>query len=161
MKRKVLVVDDDQYIRNSLSAILNSEDYIVSVAEDKITALHELKKSRPDVMLLDVNMNEKQEGYDLANELLQSNEYNDIPVIMLTSTEIVSGNDKILDLARKFRNNPQFDYINAILREDNKGKKILEYKSDKNGEIIQLPVYDALSKPIDTNLLLDTLRNLF
>ena len=157
MKKKILIVDDDQHIRNSLSAILNSEGYNTGVAEDKSAVFKQINENKPDLILLDVHITSEQEGYDIAQELLNDKNYKDIPVVILTSTEIVSGNNKIVDLARKFRNNPQFEYINAILDEE-KGEKILEYKSEKTGEIVRLPIEDVVSKPIETSILLETLE---
>ena len=155
---KILVVDDDPNIRSSLSAILGNEGFEVSSAEDKNVAFNVLEKNTPDVILLDVNISSNQDGYDIARELLNSKKYGNIPVIILTSTEIVSGGEKLIDLARKFRNNPQFGYINAILQEDPEGRKTIEYKAESSGEVVSLPVADAISKPIDTDLLLDSIK---
>jgi len=159
--KKILVVDDDENIRDSLSAILKSEGYNVLTAEDKGTAFSNLRENIPDLILLDVHISSNQEGFDIAQELLNTEKYHSVPVIILTNTEIVSGGDKLLDLARKFRNNPQFGYINAILQEEENGKRVLEYKSEKSGKVVTLPVADAISKPIDTDLLLESIDSVF
>lgn len=159
--KKILVVDDDINIRNSLSAILTSEGYEVSIAEDKAETFKKLKETGAELILLDVHISSNQEGYEIASELLADKNYKNIGVIILTSTEIVSGNQKIVELARKFRNNPQFGYINAILNVDNNGAKILEYKAEGSGEIISLPVHDAVSKPINTDILIKSISNYF
>ncbi len=158
MKKKVLIVDDDQYIRDSLSAILDSEGYESFVAEDKASTFEQINKNKPDVILMDVHMSSNQEGYDITRELMNDKNLKDIAVIILTSTEIISGGEKLIDLARKFRNDPQFGYINAVLQENADGIKTLEYKSEKLGKVVSLPVKDAISKPIDTTLLLDAIK---
>ena len=158
MKKNILIVDDDVNIRNSLSAILTNEGYTTDVAEDKSSTFLKIREKTPDLILLDVHISSDQEGYEIAMELLDDKKLSEIPVIIFTSTEIVSGNNKIIDLARKFRNNPQFNYINAILSEDEAGNKVIEYKSEKTGNIVQLPIKDAISKPIDTNILLDSIE---
>lgn len=157
MKKNILIVDDDVNIRNSLSAILTSEGYSTDVAEDKSTVFLKIKEKTPDLILLDVYISSDQEGYEIVMELLDDKKLSGIPVIIFTSTEIVSGNNKIIDLARKFRNNPQFNYINAILSEDEAGNKVIEYKSEKTGKLIRLPIKDVISKPIDTNILLNSI----
>jgi len=161
MKKKILIVDDDQYVRNSLSALLTSEDYVTYLAEDKISAFVQIKKNSPDLILLDVHISTEQEGYKIAQEFLNDQSSKNIPVIIFTNSEIISGNNKIIELARKFRNNPQFEFINAILNEKENGEKILEYKVKNTGEIISLPIKDVISKPIDTTLLLESIENVF
>lgn len=161
MKKKILIVDDDQYIRNSLSAILNNAGYVTKVAEDKKSSFFQLTNEKPDLILMDVHISTNQEGYEIAQELSKDKKYKNIPIIILSSTEIISGGDKLVNLARKFRSNPQFSYINAILQENEDGTKSLEYKAESNGEILKLAVYDAISKPIDNHLLLESIESFF
>lgn len=55
-KAKILVIDDDQMIRNSLVRILNYEDYEVQAAEDGEKGLALQQKMSPDLVILDVAM---------------------------------------------------------------------------------------------------------
>ena len=52
----ILVVDDEDDIRNTISDILEDEGYDVSVASDAATARAEVGRERPDLILLDVWM---------------------------------------------------------------------------------------------------------
>jgi len=52
----ILVVDDEDDIRNTISDILEDEGYAVSVAADAATARAEVTRERPDLILLDVWM---------------------------------------------------------------------------------------------------------
>ena len=56
MSKRVLVVDDDQGIRDVLSTLLEDEGYDVRTAADGLEGLAEAERSRPDVVILDYQM---------------------------------------------------------------------------------------------------------
>ena len=53
-KERILVVDDEMNIANSLKEILSDEGYDVFVSEDGINALDMIQSDPPDLLLLDV-----------------------------------------------------------------------------------------------------------
>ena len=53
---KILIVDDERYIRNSLKEILGDEGYDVDIAEDGPSALAKVDKERFDVIFCDIKM---------------------------------------------------------------------------------------------------------
>ena len=55
-KPQVLVVDDDPDIRESLGMLLASEGYDVATADDGITAVSQLTRTVPDLIITDLNM---------------------------------------------------------------------------------------------------------
>ena len=54
--KKILVVDDEEDIRDLLRDILTDSGYEVITAEDGLKAVSEVKKSPPDLIILDVMM---------------------------------------------------------------------------------------------------------
>ncbi|HME87110.1 MAG TPA: response regulator [Candidatus Nanoarchaeia archaeon] len=56
MKKKVLVTDDNADIRETVKAVLEFEDMDVVMAQDGKTALEQIAKERPDLILLDLKM---------------------------------------------------------------------------------------------------------
>lgn len=84
-RNEILVVDDDMDIRDSLKIILEKNGYEVRLARNGAEALKELKDQVPDLMILDVMMSTDTEGFDLAYELKNSQEYENLPIILLTS----------------------------------------------------------------------------
>ena len=92
-KAKILVTDDDQDIRDSLQAILESEDYEVVTAADKDEGMEKIKSEKPDLMILDVMMSTWQDGFEMARELKQDPEYKNIPILMLTGVKEKTGID--------------------------------------------------------------------
>jgi CheY-like chemotaxis protein len=65
-RHKVLVVDDDAAVRNSIAMILKASGYDVSVAIDGFDALLQLKKSLPAVVISDLNM-PQMSGFELLS----------------------------------------------------------------------------------------------
>ena len=53
---KILIVDDERAIRNSLSEILTDEGYAVDVAEDGAAALVKVEKEKFDLIFCDIKM---------------------------------------------------------------------------------------------------------
>jgi CheY-like chemotaxis protein len=65
-KREVLLVDDDPSIRESLALLLVSAGYDVSSAQDGFTALLQLRRTLPAVIVSDLNM-PQMSGYELLS----------------------------------------------------------------------------------------------
>jgi CheY-like chemotaxis protein len=65
-KRQVLVVDDDPSVREIVAMSLISAGYDVAAAEDGFSALLQLRKMLPDVMVCDLNM-PQMSGYELLS----------------------------------------------------------------------------------------------
>ncbi len=83
---KVLVVDDDESVRDLLERFLTKEGYVVSLAPGGRDALKMAKEIRPDVITLDVLMPDV-DGWTVLSSLKADPEVKDIPVIMLTIVE--------------------------------------------------------------------------
>jgi len=102
---KILVIDDEEGIRDVLSGILEDENYEVLTAEDGIVGLSVLRSEPVDVVLLDVWLPNKG-GIDVLREIKQ--EFPEIQVI------IISGHGNI-DLAVKAVKLGAFDFLEKPL----------------------------------------------
>jgi CheY-like chemotaxis protein len=67
---KVLIVDDDELFRTMLVEMVQREGYQVSTATDGNAALAAIERSRPDLVITDILMPEK-DGIELIMELAQ------------------------------------------------------------------------------------------
>jgi two-component system nitrogen regulation response regulator NtrX len=81
MSEKILVVDDEESIRISLAGILEDEDFSISFADNGITALDMVRKSMPDLVLLDIWM-PQMDGLETLGNLKHLNP--DLVVIMMS-----------------------------------------------------------------------------
>jgi two-component system alkaline phosphatase synthesis response regulator PhoP len=95
MARRILVVDDDPEIVRLLRAYLEQAGYQILVAYDGDTALHILRRERPDLVLLDVMMPGR-DGWDLLRIVRADEDLKATPIIMLTAR--VEDHDKIVGL---------------------------------------------------------------
>ena len=90
----ILIVDDDDKIRNLLKDYLTENYYIVSTAEDAIQAKERLKIIKFDIIILDVMM-PGQDGYDLTKEIKKNSK---VPIVLLTAKGEVENRIKGLEL---------------------------------------------------------------
>lgn len=82
----VLIVDDDPVNRHLLSDVLRQEGYRIDEAESGEVALASVKRSLPDIILLDVMM-PGINGFDVARMLKNDSASSGIPIIMVTALE--------------------------------------------------------------------------
>ncbi len=86
MAASILIVDDDESIRELLRLHLSSAGYDVSVAEDAIAAGYMVLRNPPDLIISDVNM-PHMDGFEFVAALKADKSLPSIPVIFLTSVE--------------------------------------------------------------------------
>jgi len=86
MAATILVVDDDESIRELLRMHLNAAGYEVHVAPDAIVAGYLVLRSPPDLIISDVNM-PHMDGLEFVAALKADPTLPNIPVIFLTSYE--------------------------------------------------------------------------
>lgn len=82
--KKILVVDDDQDIREIIMMVLESEGFSVSGLDNGNAVLVTVKETRPDVVMLDVQLGDR-DGRDICLELKQQPEKQAIPVIIVSA----------------------------------------------------------------------------
>ena len=91
MAATILVVDDDESLRQLLRLHLSSAGYEVLVAEDAIAAGYLVLRQPPDLIISDVNM-PHMDGFEFVAALKADKTLPNIPVIFLTSVE--DGDDR-------------------------------------------------------------------
>tara|TARA_Y100001958_G_C21142007_1_gene480479 strand:+ start:452 stop:1129 length:678 start_codon:yes stop_codon:yes gene_type:complete len=93
-KHQILIVDDDDRIRNLLKDYLTENNYIVSTAENANQAKEKIEYLKFDIIILDVMM-PGQNGYELTQEIKKKIK---IPIILLTAKGEVENRIKGLEL---------------------------------------------------------------
>lgn len=84
-KRTILIIDDNDDIRNYLIKLF-SENYMVYSAENGEEGLKLTKKHMPDLVISDITM-EQMDGLELCRKIKESNDLSHIPVILLTASK--------------------------------------------------------------------------
>jgi two-component system, OmpR family, alkaline phosphatase synthesis response regulator PhoP len=84
MMKKILVVDDEPDIVEMIKVALESASYRVITAFNGNECLEKAKKERPDAIVLDIMMPEK-DGFATCKELKGDPQTQEIPVLILTA----------------------------------------------------------------------------
>ena len=121
-KNHILVVDDDDRIRNLLKDYLVNNNYIVSTAENAEQAKNKLEYFKFDIIILDVMM-PGQDGYDLTKDLKKKIK---VPIVLLTAKGEVENRIKGLEIGaddyigKPFEPKELLLRIKNIINKDNK-----------------------------------------
>ncbi|MGO9227284.1 two-component system response regulator MprA [Mycobacterium sp.] len=84
---RILVVDDDRAVRESLRRSLAFNGYSVELAHDGVEALEMIASGRPDALVLDVMM-PRLDGLEVCRQLRSTGD--DLPILVLTARDSVS-----------------------------------------------------------------------
>ena len=127
--RKILIVDDEEKIRELIRMNLELAGYKCDEAEDGEMALEKLNKFGPDLALLDI-MLPKKNGYEIAQSFIKQN----VPIIFLTAKDSVTDKVKGLKLGaddyivKPFESMELLARIEVVLRRTGKFSDIFEYR---------------------------------
>ena len=121
MKERILVVDDDKDIVRLLRGYLEQAGYEVLSANDGTTALHILTAERPDLLLLDLMLPDR-DGWSITRNIRADSRLAGLPIIMVTAR--IEDVDKILGLeigaddyiTKPFNPREVVARVNALLR---------------------------------------------
>ena len=80
-KRTILVIEDDKYISHFIDISLSKEDYNILIAETATEGMFLFSSYRPDIVLLDLGLPDK-DGADLLRELRA---FSDTPVLIVSA----------------------------------------------------------------------------
>ena len=86
MKKKILIVEDDENLAKALGIRLRAKGYEVMIAVDAIMAVMKAMQDSPDLILLDISM-PGGNGLQIAERLKESMKTMEIPFIFLTASK--------------------------------------------------------------------------
>jgi DNA-binding response OmpR family regulator len=84
MAAEVLIIDDDQSIRDSLRKLLTVEGYSVREAADAAGGVAAFRAAEPNLVLLDLNL-AADNGWDVFEELTATDPY--VPIVIITGRD--------------------------------------------------------------------------
>ncbi len=118
---RILIIEDERGLTNSLSYFFKREGYEVTVADDGREGLHKAQTTLPDIVLLDL-MLPGMNGLDVCRELRAGERTRDIPIIMITAkteeTDQIVGYSLGADdyVGKPFANKVLLAKVKALLR---------------------------------------------
>ncbi|CAN5430423.1 sporulation initiation phosphotransferase Spo0F [soil metagenome] len=118
MSNKILIIDDNKFLRFTLSALLEDSGFSPFTAADPEKAIKEINSKHPDLIILDKKLSGS-DGFDLLPELKRINK--DVPVILLTAYADPQTEQQALKLgadafvSKPFDNDDFIDVIRGLL----------------------------------------------
>ncbi|MFH1877972.1 MAG: response regulator [Candidatus Omnitrophota bacterium] len=119
MPGKILIVDDDPDFREAMATLLEAKGYQVSQAANGEEGFEKAKKEIPGLILLDVMMANKTEGFDIARKIKENESTKGIPVLLTT------GIRKDMNLSFGFEPNEEWLPVKAVIEKPVKPEKLL------------------------------------
>jgi CheY-like chemotaxis protein len=109
LKTRVLIVDDEDYIRRLVRLVLEKEGYEVLVASSAEEGLRLLREEHPDVITVDLMM-PGQSGLDLLAEKQADPSIRDVPTLVVTAVGIREDLDQANELGATATLNKPFSH---------------------------------------------------
>lgn len=118
---RILVVDDDKQIVRLVQSYLERAGHQVLTAYDGETALHTIRRERPDLVVLDLMLPDR-DGWEITRTVRSDASLTNLPIIMLTAR--IEDTDKIVGLelgaddyiAKPFNPHEMVARVRAVLR---------------------------------------------
>lgn len=122
MMNKVLIVEDETIVALEIKKVLEKLDFIVTdMATGYDSALESVKRTKPDIILMDIDLRDDKDGIDVAKQIQKTN---NIPIIYTTAYS----DEKTLN--RAIETNPVTYLIKPFKRDELKSNILLGiYKS--------------------------------
>jgi len=84
MKKRILIIDDDEDITRTYQVILENQNYSVSSANNAKDGMNMLLQEDPDLLMLDIMMATDLEGYGMAYKVKENPQFRDLPIIVIS-----------------------------------------------------------------------------
>jgi len=94
-KKKILIIDDTEFMTKLISDILTAADYDVVTASNGMDGIQKVREEKPDLVILDVVM-PGMDGFEVCKILRDDESNNLMPIIMLTAQD--NEDDKLTGL---------------------------------------------------------------
>jgi NADH oxidase (H2O2-forming) len=92
-KPRILMVEDDRDFASAVKAVLASQPYTVDVAHNREEAMKKIESEKPDLLLLDIMLDEVDDGFTICRELKSDPEYWSIPILAISAISKEAGID--------------------------------------------------------------------
>lgn len=138
-QKKVLIVDDDIDFVEATKVVLEVK-YQVIVAYNGEEGRQKLKEEKPDLIILDMIMGRKGEGFIFSREMRKNPEFSHIPILMLTGMREQTGFFPIQDEPRHPKFLPVDEFIEKPIEPQDLLKKVEELLKIKETGVVRKEV---------------------
>lgn len=140
---RVLVVDDDPMVRETLGQVLLDEGYAVDLAVDGEDALARVREARPDAVLLDLMM-PGMNGRQFLHALRDSPEHANLPVLLMTAVHGLEANHATLGAEVIYKPFNVEDLLNKVA--------LAVYRARDSGSDVAVPRTSSGTFPLSSSM---------
>lgn len=98
MSKKIIIIDDNTEAAECVSFLLKKQGYdTLHIGENFAKVIDEIIKNKPNLVLMDIDLNDKLSGIDLTKQIKVNPKTCDIPTIVLTCQEDKGKVDEIVE----------------------------------------------------------------
>lgn len=151
---KILVIDDDKLIRESIKEVFQMEGFEVDCAFDGLDGIDKTKKNEYDFIICDIDM-PVLNGYEVIKHIKNDDRYLNIPFVFLTgrikSSEIIKGLKLGADyyITKPFDFNEIIEIVRSKISKKRKIEKLINEKLDKIKSSISYSLPHEFITPIN------------
>ena len=120
MAKTILMIDDDPEFVEATTNLLDAKGYNVISAPNGKEGVEKAKQNKPDLILLDVMMTTKSEGFDVARDMHKDDSLKNTPVILITGVR------KEMSLPFGFEPDETWLPVKEVLEKPVKPEKLLK-----------------------------------
>ncbi|MFN7169630.1 MAG: PleD family two-component system response regulator [Candidatus Omnitrophota bacterium] len=88
---KILIIDDDPDMVEAMRVVLENKNYQVESASSGKEGLKKAREDKPDLIILDVMMENLDTGFEVSRDLKKDQILKDVPILMLTAIKERTG----------------------------------------------------------------------
>lgn len=114
MSQRILIVEDDQFIVEAITDLLELKNYEVYTANNGLVGINKLPQTRPDLIILDLMM-PVMDGLQFIDQLRKNSLYKHLPVIMLTAKHTQENKIEGLEYGADYYITKPFDHKELLL----------------------------------------------
>jgi two-component system chemotaxis response regulator CheY len=121
MKKKILIVDDSESIREIVGYTLEGDGHEVLKGNDGVDAMKHLNGDKIDLVITDLNM-PNMDGIGLIREIRVNNHYQYVPILVLTTESQMTKKNEARQagatgwIVKPFVKDKLLDVVNKVLR---------------------------------------------
>lgn len=152
-EKKILVIEDNDLLRENIGEILEMEGYVVDTAENGEVGIEKAKSSIPDLIISDINM-PKADGYEVLSALRKLPETKTVPFIFLTVKNSLQDMRSGMNLGANDYLTKPFDMtelLTAVSKRLEMQHEIKSIESEKYNELrnaVGLPITTIIDEPL-------------
>jgi len=127
VKKKILLIDDDEDFLYATKIILEKGGYEVFMAKDGKTGVEMCKSVRPDLAIIDMMMETWGEGFSVLSKIRATETGKTMPLFILSAVDLQGPYNA-------FEPPPEFPKVNKVLHKPIKADDLLRYIAQELGD---------------------------